>query len=132
VTRRQARLAGLVSIPLVVYGYVQPGAVTWLPFWPVFGAGLAVGYAAVGRGESGAGAGFDAGEIGAVPGLWTLLEVFVFSGGFRADPLGAGILVTLLVPIVILLGGLGGAIGGRVGGWLAEVTGPPQRPIETS
>ncbi|MBX0286436.1 DUF5518 domain-containing protein [Haloarcula salinisoli] len=132
VTRRQARLVGLASIPLVVYSYVQPGELTWLPFWPVFGAGLVAGYVAMCRGESGSGAGFDAGEVGAVPGLWTLLDVFVFSGDLRADPLGVGALVALLTPIIILLGGLSGAVGGRLGGWLAEVNGHPEQPVEAS
>jgi len=128
VTRGYALLAGLASIPLTVYSYVQPGAVTWLPFWPVFGAGLVVGYAAVRRGESGTAAAFDAGEVGAVPGLWTLLDVFVFSGGLRADPLGVGVLVALLIPIIILLGGLSGAIGGWVAGVLAGYLGRRRRP----
>lgn len=124
VTRRYARLAGLVSIPVTVHSYVQPGVVTWLPFWPLFGAGLLAGYAAGRRGESGTGAGFDTGEVGALPGLWTLLDVFVFSGGLRADPLGVGLLIALLTPIIVLLAGLSGA----VGGWLAGRDQPRQLP----
>ncbi|MDS0260733.1 DUF5518 domain-containing protein [Haloarcula sp. S1CR25-12] len=127
-TRRYALLVGLSSIPFAVHSYVQPGAVTWLPFWPVFGAGLLTGYVAGRRGESGAAAGFDAGEVGSLPGLWTLLDVFVFSGGLLAEPLGVGLLVALLTPVVVLLGGLTGAVGGRVGGWMAELRGQPRQP----
>lgn len=128
VTRRDARLAGLASIPVTVYGYVQPGTVTWLPFWPLLGAGLLAGYVAGRRGESGTAAGFDAGEVGALPGLWTLLDVFVFSGGLRTDPLGVGLLIALLTPIIVLLGGLSGAVGGWAGDGLAGPLGRRHRP----
>lgn len=126
--RRYALLGGLVAAPFTAMSYWGSG--TEVSLGAVFWGGLLAGYLVKRRGGTGTAVGFDAGVVGATPGLWLLVEEFVL-GRPLTDPstfAQMALLGGLLAPILLALGGLTGGVGGRLGGWLAERGGHPRQP----
>jgi uncharacterized membrane protein YeaQ/YmgE (transglycosylase-associated protein family) len=96
-----------------------------LSFNMVFTGGLIAGFLAKTRvtDANGASAGLRAGIVGAVPGLWFLVDVFAAATVLSGPPwfrTAAIVLVVGTTAVVFFgLGALVGLLGARVGGWLA-------------
>ncbi|MFC6756349.1 MULTISPECIES: DUF5518 domain-containing protein [Haloarcula] len=131
--RQYALLGGLAAVPFTATSYSQ--ADVGVSLWPVFWGGLLAGYLVKRREGDGTPVGFDAGVLGVLPGLQWFYDEFGHVLGQPVDPgvvAEIALLVAMLFPIFLALGGLAGAVGGRLGGWLAEVNGHPEQPVEVS
>ena len=129
-TWQYAVLGGLASLPLtLVLSPGSPGS-TWDGSGIVLCA-LAAGYLAKRRGLSSAPVGLRAGAIGAVPVLWSVVDLVPFVLGLAQPAWFTAVqlaLVALVVPVLVGVTAVVGGLAGRLGGWLAERRGHPRGP----
>lgn len=129
---RCALLGGVASIPLTVGLYWLSGAGSDLSLNMVFVGGLFAGILAHSRSADVESAGFRAGLVGALPGVWVLgeiLQVAATVGGPLAFRIAAGLLVICTFTMVLGLGGgVAGFFGAKVGAWLAAHDLVPRLP----
>lgn len=134
-TWRCALVGGIVSIPLTVGLYWLSGMGSELSLNMAFVGGVLAGYLAASRtaDTDGLGAGLRAGAIGALPGLWLVVDAVLFTGT-GTSPLwfrvvGGGTVILLFTTALFVLGAVAGVLGGAVGRWLAELSGRRARPL---
>lgn len=132
-TWRCALLGGVASIPLTVGLYWLSGAGNELSLNMVFVGGLLAGVLAQRRSGDVGSAGFRAGVVGGLPGLWILagiLEMAATVSGPLAFRVVAGLLVAgTFAAVMATAAGVAGFLGAKVGAWLAAKDVLPRLPI---
>jgi len=130
-TWRYALLGGLASLPVTL-------ALNWQDLSGVQDASgvvlaaLAVGYLAKRRALESTQVGLRAGAIGALPMLWSVVDLVPFVLGLAQPGWFTAVQLALLTVTALVLVGftaLLGGLAGLVGGWLAERRGHPRRPV---
>jgi hypothetical protein len=125
---RYGLVGGLASVPLTVGLYWLSDTANELSLNMVFVGGLVAGYlVALGAERVGATpVGIRTGVVGSIPGLWFVLDTYLFTTTVRGPPwfgtVGLGVIVfvgTVLISIVA------GVLGAKVGAWLATKLGRP-------
>jgi hypothetical protein len=132
---RYALVGGIASMLFTVGLSWQSGLGTELALGMALVAGTIAGYLAA-RGTADAdsdSAGIRAGLVGALPGLWVVVEMMLFAGTGR-QPLwvtlvGASTVALLFAVALFVLAGLAGFLGAAVGRRLAVRSGRRSRPV---
>lgn len=131
-TWRCALLGGVASIPLTVSLYWLSGAGNELSLNMVFVGGLLAGFLAQSRSADVGSAGFRAGVVGGLPGLWILAEILEMAAtvsGPLAFRVVAGLLVAgTFAAVLATAAGVAGFLGAKVGAWLAAKDLLPRLP----
>lgn len=136
-TWKCALVGGIISIPFTLGLYWLSGMGNELSLSMVFFGGLVAGFLAHTRvaDADGSAAGLRAGIVGALPGMWFLVDVFevawALSGPLWFRSAATVLVVGTIVAALFGLGALVGLLGAKVGGWLAE-TEREQRPPSVS
>ena len=121
-TWRYALLGGVGSIPVTLFLYWLSGLGSELSLNMVLVGGLVAGYLSKRGSADAKSAGFRAGMIGGLPGVWFLYDrAAAFVGIAEPLPLQAMAVAMLigLTGFVLVISGIAGLIGAKVGAWLA-------------